>query len=125
MSRALRATAAVLLVALAGGASAGAKRGDGIPAWVDAKAYRETVFLFGKQPVVAVFHIPYPHKVAVIYEFQNIARCGPCSAPSNAQRPYGRVVRMSFDRATRNMTGTLQFCEVRGITPPLSDCLRR
>jgi hypothetical protein len=125
MSRAVCVATAVLTVALAAAGAAGAKRGDGIPAWVDVQGYQEVVRLFGNQPLVVIFHIPYPHKVAVIYEFQNIVRCGACSAPSNKSVPHGRVVRISFDRTTRKMTGALQFCEVHGITPPLADCLRR
>jgi hypothetical protein len=126
MTRLVSPAVVVLLAVLASVAPASAKRGDGVPAWVDVRANQESVRLFGAhQPVVATFHIPYPRKVAVVVEFQNVVRCRTCSAPSNRALPHGRVVRFAFDRATRRMTGALRFCEVVGIKPPLSDCLRR
>jgi hypothetical protein len=30
---------------------------------------------------------------------------------------------LSFDRRTHRLTGEMRFCEVHGITPPLSKCL--
>lgn len=126
MSRRLSSTLGAVAGALVVAASAGAKRGDGVPGWVDVRAGQEIVRLFGNhEPVVAIFHISYPRKVAVVVEFENVVRCGRCSAPSNQSLPHGRVVRFAFDRRTRRLTGGLRFCEVSGTTPPLSDCLRR
>ncbi len=81
--------------------------------------------VFGNAPLVGTFHIPYVHKVAVVFEFENVVVCRTCRAPSNQNRPRGRVVRVSFDRRTHLLTGSMRFCEVRGIKPPLSVCLAR
>jgi hypothetical protein len=121
-------TAAVLSLlvwALAPVASGAAKPRDGIPKWVDASARQTLARVFGSPAVVQTWNIPYPRKIVVVWEFQQIAVCRTCSAPSNAARPRGRVVRVSFDRRTHHLTGAMRFCEVHGITPPLSHCLAR
>jgi hypothetical protein len=102
-----------------------AKPRDGIPAWVGAPARQTLARVFGNPVVVANWNIPYRTKIVVVWEFQEITVCRTCSAPSNAARPRGRVVRVSFDRRTHHMTGEMRFCEVRGITPPLGACLAR
>jgi hypothetical protein len=102
-----------------------AKPRDGIPAWVGVSATQTLAHVFGNPTVVANWNIPYPRKVVVVWEFQWITVCRTCSAPSNATRPRGRVVRVSFDRRTHHAIGEMRFCEVRGITPPLSACLAR
>lgn len=102
-----------------------AKPRDGVPRWVAASEQRAVARLFGKQTVVGVFHIPYRQKIAVVVQFQDVAVCRICSAPSNAARPRGRVVRFSFDRRTHQLNGMLRFCEVQAATPPLAACLAR
>jgi hypothetical protein len=102
-----------------------AKPRDGIPAWVGASATQTLTNVFGNPTVVANWTIPYRRKVVVVWEFQWITVCRTCSAPSNAARPRGSVVRVSFDRRTHRLTGEMRFCEVRGTTPPLSNCLAR
>ncbi len=102
-----------------------AKPRDGIPAWVGASATHTLTHVFGNPTVVANWNIPYPRKVVVVWEFQWITVCRTCSAPSNATRPRGRVVRVSFDRRTHRITSDMRFCEVHGVTPPLSACLAR
>ena len=113
--------AASLLLAPTGAA----KPHDGIPAWVEASEQHVVAREFGNPTLVADFNIPYPRKVVVVLEFQQVVVCRLCSAPTSSSRPHGRVVRMSFDRATHLMTGTLRFCEVSGIKPPLAACLTR
>jgi len=103
----------------------GAKPHDGIPAWVAAAEQRTLAHVFGSPAVVADWNIPERSKIVVVWEFQWVTICRTCSAPSNATRPRGRVARVSFDRRTHRPTGELRFCEVRGITPPLSACLAR
>lgn len=102
-----------------------AKPHDGIPAWVGPSATQTLAHVFGNRTVVANWNIPYPRKIVVVWEFQWITVCRTCSAPSNGVRPKGRVVRVSFDRRTHRLTGEMRFCEVHGITPPLSACLAR
>ena len=115
----------LLTVALAVSPSGTAKPRDGIPAWVGASATRTLARVFGNPTVVANWNIPYPRKIVVVWEFQSITVCRTCSATSNRGQPKGRVVRVSFDRRTHRLTGEVRFCEVRGITPPLSACLAR
>ncbi len=105
--------------------AAAAKPHDGIPAWVEASERRAVAREFGHPTLVADFNIPYPRKIAVVLEFQQVVVCRLCSAPTNASLPHGRVVRISFDRATHRMTGTLRFCEASGVKPPLAACLAR
>jgi hypothetical protein len=112
------ATCALSLVS-----SGAAKPRDGIPAWVEASSTRALAQVFGHPAVVETWNIPYPRKIVVVWEFHWVTVCRTCSAPSNAARPRGRVVRVSFDRRTHRLTGTMRFCEVRGISPPLSRCL--
>ena len=81
--------------------------------------------VFGNPAVVASWNIPYPSRIVAVWEFQWITVCRTCSAPSNAARPRGRVVRVSFDRSTHRLIGEMRFCEVRGTTPPVSACLAR
>ncbi|HEU5372293.1 MAG TPA: hypothetical protein VFU51_07900 [Gaiellaceae bacterium] len=102
-----------------------AKPRDGIPTWVEASSTRTLAHVFGNPAVVQTWNIPYPRKIVVVWEFQWITICRTCSAPSNAARPRGRVVRVSFDRRTHLLTGAMRFCETRGITPLLSRCLAR
>jgi hypothetical protein len=98
---------------------------DGIPAWMSASERGTIAQVFGNAHPVLISHIPYPLKIAVVFEFQSIVVCRTCSAPSNLSRPHGRVVRVSFDRRTHLPTGAMRFCEVHGVTPPLSACLAR
>lgn len=105
--------------------SGSAKPRDGIPSWVGTSASRTLSRVFGNPVVVANWNIPYARKVVVVWEFETIAVCRICSAPSNRSLPRGRVVRVSFDRRTHRLFGPMRFCEVHGITPPLADCLRR
>jgi len=125
--RVMRSRSLMLLVLLVCGLafvpSGVAKPRDGIPSWVAAPAKQTLARVFGNPVVVANWNIPYPRKIVVVWEFQWITVCRTCSAPSNAARPRGRVVRVSFDRRTHRLTGEMRFCEVRGITPPLSNCL--
>jgi hypothetical protein len=118
----------VLLVLLLGCAlvrvpSGAAKPRDGIPAWLEASAAHTLARVFGNPAVVADWNIPYARKIVVVWEFQWVTVCRTCSAPSARTRPRGRVVRVSFDRRTHRLTGGLRFCEVHGVTPPLSACL--
>jgi len=102
-----------------------AKPRDRVPAWVGASATQTLVHVFGNPAVVANWNIPYPRKIVVVWEFQSITVCRTCSPPSSGPRPQGRVVRVSFERHTHRLTGEMRFCEVHGITPPLSACLAR
>jgi len=113
----------LLLSSLALVPSGIAKPRDGIPAWIAAPAKQTLARVFGNPVVVANWNIPYPRKIVVVWEFQAITVCRTCSAPPNRARPRGRVVRVSFDRRTHRLTGAMRFCEVRGTTPPLSNCL--
>jgi hypothetical protein len=113
-----------LMLLLVSVTAAYGKPRDGIPSWV-ATSERQLLASLGNRKTVEVFHIPYSHKIAVVFEFQDIVVCRFCSAPTAASLPRGRVLRVSFDRATRRPLGGLRFCEVRGLTPPLSSCLRR
>jgi hypothetical protein len=77
-----------------------------------------------------VHYIVYPKKIAVVFEFRHVVICGMCSSPNTASQPRGKVLRVSFDRRTHLLSGAtngwaIRFCEVRGNTPPKSDCLHR
>jgi hypothetical protein len=77
-----------------------------------------------------VHYIPYPRKIAVVFEFDHVVICGMCSSPTAASQPHGKVLRVSFDRRTHLLSGAsdgwaIRFCEVSGNTPPKSACLHR
>ena len=97
------------------------------PRWL---AFAEEQFrdgvLDGARPV-RTYLIPYPRKIAVVFEFDHVVICGTCSAPSNASLPRGRLIRVSFDRRTHAALSAdgLRFCEARGMYPPKSACLQR
>lgn len=98
-----------------------------LPRWLAPAEARVLERVFGGATPVRTYYLRYPQKIAVIFEFKRVVICGACSAPSNASLPRGRMIRLSFDRRThlvRSADG-LRFCEVRGMYPPRSECLRR
>jgi hypothetical protein len=126
MSTRLVAGGGAVIVLLAVAGPAVAKRGDRVPAWVGPRTAQAVTRLFGgAPPLAATFNFPERHRVVVVLEFRNVVTCRTCRAEASGVRPHGRVVRLAFDRATRRLTGGLRFCEVHGVTPPLSACLRR
>ena len=85
---------------------------------------------FGNATPVDVEYIPYPRKIAVIFQFSRVVVCGPCSSPTSASQPRGKMIRVSFDRRTHMLAGAsngwaMQFCEARDGRPPKSVCLHR
>jgi hypothetical protein len=101
-----------------------------VPRWLKAAETLTLDRVFGGARPVRINYISYPHKVAVIFEFDHVVICGACSAPSNASLPRGRVIRVSYDRITHRQGGAkdgvaMQFCEARKDQPPRSLCLHR
>jgi hypothetical protein len=96
-----------------------------VPRWVPAANRVALTRVFGGARPVETHYLFYRHTIAVVFVFMRPAVCGACSAPSSAMLPRGRVVRLSYDRKTHAITGAYRFCEVRGGSPPLADCLRR
>jgi hypothetical protein len=124
----MRRTALLLstVLSLAAASIGQAKPGpDGLPAWLAGSEHEVIVKVFGNAHPVLISSITYPRKIAVVIEFQDVVTCRTCSAPTDASLPHGRVVRFSFDRKTHRLNGEMRFCEVTGITPPLSSCLAR
>jgi len=100
------------------------------PRWLLASEHLALTRIFGGATPVHTYYIPYPKKIAVVFEFDHVVRCGICSSPSVATQPRGKVIRVSFDRRTHGLTGAsngwaMQFCEVDGKKPPKSACLAR
>jgi hypothetical protein len=100
------------------------------PRWLRAQEASVLRHVFQDANPRRVYYIPYPKKIAVIFEFDHVVRCGICSSPSWAGQPRGRVIRVSFDRRTRQLGGAsdgwgMRFCETVGNYPPKSRCLRR
>ncbi|MGH2972147.1 MAG: hypothetical protein ACRDNM_00735 [Gaiellaceae bacterium] len=98
-----------------------------LPHWLAPAETHALDGMFGGAKPVHVYHLQYPKKIAVVFEFSRVVVCGTCSAPSDASLPRGKVIRLSFDRRThvvREADG-LRFCETRGSYPPVSECLRR
>jgi hypothetical protein len=85
------------------------------PPWLGPAERTLLARTFGGAAPVRVDLIPYPKKIAVVFEFDRVVVCGACSAPSNASLPRGRIVRVSFDRSTHRLGGAsdgwaMQFC---------------
>jgi hypothetical protein len=109
-----------LLVPVAG---AQAKPGPDLPTWLGA-AEKQLLTSLGNPRTVAIFHITYPRKVAVVLEFQQVVVCRMC--PSSPGHPLrARVIRISFDRRTHAVGDEMRLCEVQGARPPLARCLAR
>ncbi len=88
------------------------------------------VHTFGNAKPIRVDYLPYPKKIAVIFEFNHVVICRACGSPSSGSQPRGMVIRVSFDRRTHQLAGAsngwaMQFCEVGGGRPPKSACLHR
>jgi hypothetical protein len=131
MKRSLPALSVGLALAagatVVGGAFAAAD-GSGIvplPHWLKGAETQTLDEVFGEARPIHTFYISYPRKIAVIFEFRRVVICRTCSGPSAAAVPRGRVIRVSFDRRTRRLSGSMQFCESRGSLPPRALCLRR
>lgn len=97
---------------------------DGLPSWLAARE-KQVLTAFGNPSTVAVFHLAYPQKIAVVFEFQDVVICRTCEVPPDHPPLQARVFRLSFDRATHAVNEEMRLCEVRGSTPPLSRCLAR
>jgi hypothetical protein len=96
-----------------------------VPSWLAAAQGQALSRIFGHPKVLHIFHIWYPNKVAVVFEFQISETCRTCSGPSQSAIPHGRIVRLTFDRRTHRIGSALQFCEVQDGAPALAVCLRR
>ena len=115
------AIGAVLVVASVASSSASMRP---VPQWLKAAETRTLDSGFGHARPIHTDYIWYPHKVAVIWEFNHLVVCGMCSAPSNALLPRGRVIRVGFERKTHQPGNAMQFCESRGSSPSRAFCLR-
>jgi len=105
-------------LAPAGGAS------TEIPRWLAGAQNDALHGIFGNAEVIHTYHIWYPSKVAVVFEFTKVEACRTCTGPSPATSPRGRFVRITFNRKTHKIEPGLQFCDVHDSDPPKSVCLR-
>jgi hypothetical protein len=96
-----------------------------LPRWLMPAEKQALDRVFGGATPIHTTYIPYPRKIAVVFQFDHVVICGTCSGPSTASTPRGRVIRVSFNRATHRLNGAMQFCESRGSLPPRTLCLKR
>jgi hypothetical protein len=122
---------ALVLAASVAGSARAATQGAALPPpvllphWHPAVKKQTLDKVFGGAKPVRTFYVAYPRKMAVIFEFSHVVICRTCSAPSNVSIPRGKVIRVSFDRQTHRLNGSMQFCESRGTKPSRALCLRR
>ena len=125
----LRLTLIALALAgsVAGGAAAAPEGGTllPLPHWLSAAQKQTLDKVFGGEKPVHTYYVSYPRKIAVIFEFDRVVSCRTCSGPSNASVPRGKVGRVSFDRDTHRLNGSMRFCESVGDKPPRALCIRR
>ena len=100
------------------------------PRWLLTAEHRLLKRSFEDAKPIRVHYIPYPEKIAVIFEFERVVVCGLCGGPTDRSIPRGRIVRVSFDRRTHALGGArdgwaMRFCESVGSRPPKNSCLRR
>lgn len=100
------------------------------PAWLLSAERTVLLRTFGNAKPAHIYYIPYPKKIAVVFEFSQVVICGLCSSPTSGSQPRGKVIRVSFDRRTHQLGGAtdgwaMRFCEMRGGKPPKRMCLRR
>jgi hypothetical protein len=129
MRRLILAVSLLTVMASAPSASPGTRRFKP-PSWL-LKAERSLLDrAFEHAKPIEVHYIPYPKKIAVVFEFSQPVICEMCSSPTATSQPRGKVLRVSFDRRTHLLSGAsdgwaIRFCEVRGDAPPKSACLHR
>jgi hypothetical protein len=58
-----------------------------LPGWLPGAEKQALTTVFGGATPTHTSYIPYPHKVAVIFEFSHVVICGTCSGPTNASIP--------------------------------------
>jgi hypothetical protein len=126
----LIAAASCVVLAFAAEPAVAALGGFVPPHWLRGAEHGLLKRAFENAKPIRVDYIPYPKKIAVIFEFRRVVVCGLCSAPTASSLPRGRVIRVSFDRKTHGLAGArdgwaMQFCEVAGGRPPKSRCLHR
>jgi hypothetical protein len=112
--------------ALTGGSLAATKQSSllPLPPWL-VRAERQTLKrMFGGARPIDTTYIPYPHKIAVVFEFDHVVVCGPCTGPYKGS-PRGRVIRLGYDRQTHRRGEDIRFCESNGLFPPRARCLER
>jgi hypothetical protein len=100
-------------------------QGRRVPPWLRVAEEQALDRVFGGARPIRTYRIWYPRKIAVVFEFDRVVICGPCSGPTAANVPRGRAIWVGFDRRTHRLGGAIRFCEVRGSWPPLAWCLRR
>ena len=125
MTRRALVTAALIGIALALASAAVATTNSTPPPWLKRAEQLTLKRVFENAKPTAISYINYPTKIAVVFTFNHVVICGGCSAPSNAMLPSGRVIRLSYSRATHQVTGALRFCEIQGSQPPRANCLKR
>ena len=112
-------------VLIAASVASGSASSRPVPQWLKAAETRTLDTVFGHARPIRTTYIAYPHKIAVIWEFNHLVICGTCSGPDNASIPRGRVIRVSFSRQTHQLGDAFQLCETRGLSPARALCLRR
>jgi hypothetical protein len=96
-----------------------------LPHWLVAAQKQALDRVFGGTVPIHTFYVSYANQIAVIFDFRRIVICHTCSGPNNAAIPRGRVIRVSFNRKTHRLNGSMQFCESHGSLPRRSLCLHR
>lgn len=127
-SRTLPAICAIALAVMLVGTALGASDRSTLlplPHWLVSAEKVALDRVFGGATPIHTSYIPYPKKIAVIFEFNRVVICRTCRGLSRATQPRGRVIRVSFDRQTHQLNGPMQFCESRGALPQRTLCLRR
>jgi hypothetical protein len=99
------------------------------PAWLPRSERAVLAHDFEHAKPKRVYFISYPKKIAVIFEFDHPVVCGMCHGPAGRKPLAARMIRVSFDRKTHNLSGApdgfvIRFCEITGNQPPRSRCLR-
>jgi hypothetical protein len=84
--------------------------GENAPAWLQTSEDDPLRAVYGGATPVHTDYVFYPRKIAVVFEFDHVVVCRACSAPSNADLPHGKILRISFDRRTHRAGGALRFC---------------
>ncbi len=96
-----------------------------LPRWLPAAERQALDTVFGGARPLHIYYASYPRKIAVIFEFAHVVVCHTCGGPTNTRIPRGKVIRVSFYRSTHRLTGSMQFCESRGMQPSRALCLHR
>jgi hypothetical protein len=93
------------------------------PRWLEASENQVLATYFGRPHLTMVSVDPEGQQIRGVFSFQYVVACERCAHPSGSPTPRGRVVRVTFARATHRVSGPMKLCDPNGIQESLQTCV--